>query len=152
MTNYRCARCELLRDSGDFSGDIYCKTCEKNNADYDNQNFRIIFNSLCKEVFCLRYPDEPHKFLITIPSDYWERKELIQTKKKEIEEQIKFWEKTKKNEIENIEFFEKHEEDANVTNVRIKHSNELVKEAMSFISHLEAQQPKILQLEQRYNQ
>jgi hypothetical protein len=158
MTNYRCARCELLRDEGDFSGEIYCKVCEKNNADYDNQNFRIIFDLLCKEIFCLRYPDEPHDNLsgwvaINIPSDYWKRKELIQTKKQEIEKKIKFWEKTKKDEIENIESCRKRKEfGVDVSNVEIEYSNRMIKEATSFIKHLEVQQPKILQLEQRYNQ
>jgi len=72
---------------------------------------------------------------------------LIENKKEAIEKAIKNRKELEESCIKNIEISKEHDDYNEVSRMR-----EVIKISTTDRSHLEAQQPKILQLEQRYKQ
>ena len=99
MTNRRCISCEQSKDESVFDSVHFrlCKTCTKDVSDERLRYFENIFLDCGQELFCLEYPDAQSQLGISIPSDKEDKKKLIQSIKKRVENKIEFWREVRDN-------------------------------------------------------
>jgi hypothetical protein len=105
--------------------------------------------------FYLRYPVESHLISAEVPSGYWERKELIKTKKESIEKRIKENEEEKKEIEKRIKEMEKEKLDCGGAERQrldyyIRDDNLKCEILTAYLDPLKAQRPYIVQFEKQY--